>query len=138
MEGDERRRHCATCDHDVINISALTEREAERVITGKSSPGCVRYRYNAVDGEVSFRPSLLSTAARHAGAAALATMLLAAPVHADASITPTTAAQTHSRARRGPGRGEKSDTPTSASAKLPPPATKKPAPQFIEVVGKGG
>ncbi len=46
----ERERRCATCDHVVVNLSAMTEDEAERAVAG---PGrlCVQVR-RAFDGRV--------------------------------------------------------------------------------------
>ena len=56
MAGDAARRHCAKCDHDVHDLSELTEAEARALVDGADQERlCVRY---AVDGagEVVHRP----------------------------------------------------------------------------------
>lgn len=55
MPGDDRTRHCAKCDRDVIDLSAGTELAARlRLATARRAP-CVRYASRA-DGTVVFRP----------------------------------------------------------------------------------
>lgn len=56
MDGDERRRHCAACDKQVHNLSAMTEAEAKQLLQKRHRDGlCVRYRYDPEDGTVQFR-----------------------------------------------------------------------------------
>lgn len=52
MKGDERERHCASCDKSVYNISKLTRDEAEAFLREKSGAGaCVRF-YMRKDGTI--------------------------------------------------------------------------------------
>jgi hypothetical protein len=54
LDGDTRTRHCRTCDHAVINLSAMTAAEARSVIErARTTRVCVRYRATT-DGEVMF------------------------------------------------------------------------------------
>jgi hypothetical protein len=51
MEGDDRKRHCATCDKDVYNISAMTQTEAEQFLAVQTVKPCVRY-FTRADGTI--------------------------------------------------------------------------------------
>jgi hypothetical protein len=51
MAGDERARHCAECHLNVYNISAMTRREAEQLITSHEGRLCLRF-YRRSDGTV--------------------------------------------------------------------------------------
>jgi hypothetical protein len=51
MVGDERVRHCATCDKDVFNLSSMTRDEAEALIVAKAGQLCARY-YQRKDGTI--------------------------------------------------------------------------------------
>ncbi len=51
MAGDERARHCAECHLNVYNISAMTRREAEQLITSHEGRLCLRF-YRRNDGTV--------------------------------------------------------------------------------------
>lgn len=51
MVGDERSRHCASCDKSVYNISAMTRVEAETFLASQTEAPCVRY-YQRADGTV--------------------------------------------------------------------------------------
>jgi hypothetical protein len=51
MAGDERMRHCASCDKDVFNLSSMTRDEAEALIVAKAGELCVRY-YQRKDGTI--------------------------------------------------------------------------------------
>ncbi len=51
MTGDERVRHCAQCDKDVFNLSAMTRVEAEALIVEKKHDLCARY-YQRPDGTI--------------------------------------------------------------------------------------
>jgi hypothetical protein len=126
MPGDERRRHCANCDRDVLNLSALTESEAAGLLAETRGPVCVRYRSDAASGEIAFRPARPRGLARHARAAALAAALLAAPsVYADASIPPVQQSSTKPRRRVGTAKGANGVVPSS---ERPAPSAKRPAP----------
>ncbi|NVB81773.1 MAG: hypothetical protein HOV81_25485, partial [Kofleriaceae bacterium] len=51
MTGDDRVRHCAQCDKDVFNLSAMTRVEAEQLIVEKNANLCARY-YQRKDGTI--------------------------------------------------------------------------------------
>src|SRR5512141_2967817 len=51
MVGDDRVRHCASCDKDVFNLSSMTRDEAEALIVGKAGNLCARY-YQRQDGTI--------------------------------------------------------------------------------------
>ncbi len=51
MVGDDRVRHCAGCDKDVFNLSALTRDEAEALIRERVGNLCGRY-YQRADGTI--------------------------------------------------------------------------------------
>src|SRR5512143_2812960 len=49
MKGDDRVRHCAKCDKDVFNLSAMTREQAESLVLDKKGDLCARY-YQRKDG----------------------------------------------------------------------------------------
>jgi hypothetical protein len=51
MTGDDRVRHCATCDKDVFNLSAMTRDDAEALILERAGDLCARY-YQRKDGTI--------------------------------------------------------------------------------------
>jgi hypothetical protein len=51
MVGDDRVRHCASCDKDVFNLSSMTRDEAEALIVAKAGSLCARY-YQRRDGKI--------------------------------------------------------------------------------------
>lgn len=53
MSGDEKSRHCASCNLRVHNLSAMTRAEAEALVAGRTGEGrmCVRL-YKRADGTV--------------------------------------------------------------------------------------
>ncbi|MFT3696100.1 MAG: hypothetical protein QM831_23380 [Kofleriaceae bacterium] len=51
MAGDDRVRHCAGCDKDVFNLSAMTEADAEALLATRGIKPCVRF-YRRADGTV--------------------------------------------------------------------------------------
>ena len=56
MAGDERRRHCASCDHSVVALSALTRDEAITLLATRGEHDCVRYEHDAA-GVIRFADS---------------------------------------------------------------------------------
>ena len=57
MDGDAKRRHCESCDQDVIDLSAMSERDAKKIVErARKRSTCVRYRVGA-DGMVMFAPN---------------------------------------------------------------------------------
>lgn len=51
MVGDERVRFCAECSLNVYNLSSMSRREAERLISNAEGRLCVRY-YRRPDGTI--------------------------------------------------------------------------------------
>lgn len=83
MRGDAVRRYCDKCERDVINLSALTRREAQPILERRAAGErvCVRYTADAA-GRIDFRseplipPALLIRGRRLAlGAGLFATAL---------------------------------------------------------------
>jgi hypothetical protein len=75
MVGDERVRYCDRCSLHVYNLSGMTRREAEALVTNAEGRLCVRY-YRRSDGTVLTRncPVGLSALKRRAARAATATL----------------------------------------------------------------
>ena len=51
MDGDDRVRFCRECDRNVYDLSAMSEREARRLIAEREGRLCVRF-YQRRDGRV--------------------------------------------------------------------------------------
>ena len=74
MTGNEEARHCAHCQQNVYNLSALTRAQAEELVRSANARLCTRYMHRADgtmllrDGAVMYRPRGLIAA----GVAALA------------------------------------------------------------------
>src|SRR3712207_9211258 len=51
MVGDERVRFCGRCSLNVYNLSGMTRREAEALITRREGRLCVRF-YRRADGTI--------------------------------------------------------------------------------------
>jgi hypothetical protein len=75
MVGDERVRYCGSCSLHVYNLSGMTKREAEALVTNAEGRLCVRY-YRRADGTILTRncPVGLSALKRRAAHAATAMM----------------------------------------------------------------
>jgi hypothetical protein len=75
MVGDERVRYCDSCSLHVYNLSGMTRREAEALVTSSESRLCVRF-YRRADGTILTRncPVGLGALKRRAARAATATM----------------------------------------------------------------
>ena len=75
MVGDERVRYCNQCELHVYNLSGMTRREAEALVTSSEGRLCVRF-YRRADGTILTRncPTGLSALKRRASRAAAATM----------------------------------------------------------------
>lgn len=67
MVGDERVRFCGSCELHVYNLSGMTRREAEALVTNAEGRLCVRF-YRRADGSILTRncPVGLSTVRRRA------------------------------------------------------------------------
>jgi hypothetical protein len=75
MVGDERVRYCDQCSLHVYNLSGMTRREAEVLVTSAEGRLCVRF-YRRPDGTILTRncPVGLSALKRRAAHAATATL----------------------------------------------------------------
>jgi hypothetical protein len=75
MVGDERMRYCDQCSLHVYNLSGMTRREAEALVTSSEGRLCVRF-YRRPDGTILTRncPVGLNALKRRAAHAATATM----------------------------------------------------------------
>jgi hypothetical protein len=75
MVGDERVRYCNQCSLHVYNLSGMTRREAEGLVTSAEGRLCVRF-YRRPDGTILTRncPVGLSALKRRAAHIATATM----------------------------------------------------------------
>lgn len=95
MLGDERARHCNTCDKQVFNLSSMTRLEAEALIVERAGELCARY-YARPDGTIILADcSIAAGAARRRKLVAAAALVLLgtgaaavkhhhAQIHADA------------------------------------------------------
>ena len=75
MVGDERMRYCDSCSLHVYNLSGMTRREAEALVTSTEGRLCVRF-YRRADGTILTRncPVGLSAVRRRVSRAAGATL----------------------------------------------------------------
>lgn len=79
MVGDERVRHCAHCDKDVFNLSAMTREQAEALVIERAGDLCARY-YQRHDGTILLKDCAVGVAQKKkrrmiaAGAAGLLAM----------------------------------------------------------------
>jgi hypothetical protein len=75
MVGDERTRYCDRCSLHVYNLSGMTRREAEALVTSAEGRLCVRF-YRRADGTILTRncPVGLSALKRRAAHVATATL----------------------------------------------------------------
>src|SRR5215211_8226592 len=79
MVGDARVRYCDRCSLHVYNLSGMTRREAEALVTGAESRLCVRF-YRRPDGTILTRNcpvglSALKRRAAHVAGSALSAVL---------------------------------------------------------------
>ncbi len=61
MSGDDRTRHCGSCQQSVYNLSELTRAEAEALVLEKNGHLCVRY-YQRKDGTIILADCTIGTA----------------------------------------------------------------------------
>jgi Carboxypeptidase regulatory-like domain len=75
MAGDDRVRHCAECNLNVYNLSAMTEPEIQRLIASKQGRLCARF-YRRSDGTILTQdcPRGLSAVVRRISRAAAAVL----------------------------------------------------------------
>jgi hypothetical protein len=96
MRGGARLRFCEACQHDVVNLSALTEREASEVVGRAGAERlCVRYESDH-EGRILFRAEPREAAAglrgRVAAGALVALTRAAAPLIPVSALLPACAA----------------------------------------------
>jgi hypothetical protein len=77
MAGDERMRYCDRCSLHVYNLSGMTRREAEGLVTGTEGRLCVRF-YRRADGTILTRNCPVGLGALKRRAAHVATATLTA------------------------------------------------------------
>jgi hypothetical protein len=105
MIGDERVRHCAECNLNVYNLSAMTEREVQRLITKSQGQLCTRF-YRRADGTILTQdcPRGLRAVARRVSRTVAALMSAVMSVSfAVAGTKPKPAQQTEQNQCREPG-----------------------------------
>jgi hypothetical protein len=87
-----RRRHCESCATDVINLSSMTEAEAQRFLDEVRAPVCLMYRYDST-GRITFRPDPQKTArVSRLGASAAVVALAVGGCTYDSAVGPSDAA----------------------------------------------
>lgn len=126
MDGDARRRFCARCQQPVTDLSALTERAAQRLLGRGEGAPCVRYSYDE-QGVIEFLPEPQGQRRRWAARTGLAaTLLVAAPASAERPATPLRAEQAAAPEQRPPAApAQKKDGATPRPAQQDPPAPRK-------------
>ncbi|MCA1621113.1 MAG: hypothetical protein LC795_17765 [Acidobacteria bacterium] len=77
MVGDERVRFCGSCDRHVYNLSGMTRREAEALVTNAEGRLCVRF-YRRADGTILTRNCPVGLSAVRRRAARVAGSVLSA------------------------------------------------------------
>src|SRR5919112_503546 len=77
MVGDERVRYCNRCELHVYNLSGMTRREAEALVTNTEGRLCVRF-YRRADGTVLTRNCPVGLSALKRRAAGVAASALSA------------------------------------------------------------
>lgn len=78
MKGDDRMRHCSSCDLPVFNLSGMTRTEARAFLARTNGSACVRL-YKRHDGTVLTQdcPTAVSRARRRLAAAVVAAASIA-------------------------------------------------------------
>lgn len=90
MTGDGQRRHCASCDKDVHDLSAGTEADARAILAAaraRRERVCVRYTPDA-SGNIHFRAAMVVAAVAAGAALAACSAADVAPVAAQPVVTP--------------------------------------------------
>jgi len=78
MVGDERVRHCAECNLNVYNLSAMTERQVQDLIAGSRGKRLCTWFYRRADGTVLTRDCPWSLRAMRRKASRLGAAILTA------------------------------------------------------------
>ena len=104
MTGDDRVRHCQECKLNVYNLSEMTRRDAERLITRNEGRLCVRF-YRRADGTTLTRDcprglrALTDSVSRMAGAV-LSAMMAVTTVFAQTPASPSASNQAESKEKQ--------------------------------------
>jgi hypothetical protein len=93
MRGDAKQRHCASCDKEVYDLSAMTQKKAQDVLARRAAGQrlCVRYSFNEV-GQLDFQreslipPALLLRGRQVAMAAGLAAAAMSGCLPAGSAV----------------------------------------------------
>jgi hypothetical protein len=140
MPGNDRVRHCSSCDKHVYNVSALGERALKQLLAANETQRpCLRL-FRRPDGTVVTR-DCFAPARRLAGwvrlRAVIAAGFLAALLAGAVGGTPQARAGEKKTAASGGDAGEKHKPKKRERQPPPPPQTEKPprAPHHQEVVG---
>jgi hypothetical protein len=104
MIGDDRMRHCAECNLNVYNFSAMTEREVQRLIAGSQGRVCGRF-YRRSDGTMLTQdcPRGLRAVARRVSRTAAALLTAVMSVSSAFAGTKSKPQQTEQNQCREPG-----------------------------------
>ena len=105
MIGDERVRHCAECNLNVYNLSAMSEREVQKLIVASQGRLCTRF-YRRADGTMLTQdcPRGLRAVARRVSRTVAAVLTAVMSVSfAVAGTKPKPAAQAEQNQCREPG-----------------------------------
>jgi hypothetical protein len=121
MRGDERVRFCERCSLNVYNLSAMTRREAERVVVRSEGRLCVRF-YRRADGTILTRncPVGLRALKRRVSRVASAAAAASVGFFAGLGLSPQTK------------KPDALPTPAVIRADAPPPAGSAPVPEAWE------
>jgi hypothetical protein len=133
MTGDERARHCASCNLTVFNLSSMTTEDAETLLAAHHTRLCVRF-YQRADGTV------ITTDCPVGGRRKRRRMKIAASaMAAGAAIAGLGAALSGGRSRKDPAlelQGALIPAPIMGAAEPPPESLPPPPPPVTEVKGQ--
>lgn len=133
MTGDDRVRHCGSCDKDVFNLSAMTRDEAQALITERAGNLCARY-FQRSDGTILLADCEVGVSRRRktrlvaAGAVALlagGAGLLVSGMRRDHAADPAPSSRTRTTEIMG-----------GIGPRVAPAPTELPPPDHVEVKGE--
>ena len=87
MTGDDRVRHCGSCDKQVFNISAMTRDEATALVRDNAGQVCLRY-YQRADGTILLADCTIGRRRRRLGIAGSALLAAGAGVAVAVHVAP--------------------------------------------------
>jgi hypothetical protein len=123
MPGDETARHCARCDREVHDLSAMAREDAQRLVDGADGPLCVRFRRRE-DGTLASRERSRGVARWIAGlSGAVLSLQVIGSARADLSVEDKKKANrdrgSHKAKPAPPPVGEVVDAPVALPAQAP-------------------